>query len=126
MAVKCEVASLNEFDILELKIQAAQLEDKDAFSTDPYLSFYRQKADQTWRKVYQTDIVKASLNPMWEHQGISIQDLCDNDYDQTFLISCWDFDESKNHDFIGKCETSINQMLQRTVLDLKNPNKEKK
>uniref|UniRef100_A0A8C2CY20 Copine 8 n=1 Tax=Cyprinus carpio TaxID=7962 RepID=A0A8C2CY20_CYPCA len=66
-----------------------KLDKKDFFGkSDPFLVFYRSNEDGTFTICHKTEVVKNTLNPVWQAFKISVRALCNGDYDRygVFLI----------------------------------------
>uniref|UniRef100_A0AAQ4NRC8 Copine 8 n=1 Tax=Gasterosteus aculeatus aculeatus TaxID=481459 RepID=A0AAQ4NRC8_GASAC len=61
-----------------------KLDKKDFFGrSDPYLIFYRSNEDSTFTICHKTEVVKNTLNPVWQAFKIPVRALCNGDYDRT-------------------------------------------
>jgi len=103
------------------------LEKKDFFgSSDPYLVLKRSFEDGSLREVVRTETVKNSLNPMWRPLRISVQKLCNGDYDRPITAECWDWNSSGNDEMMGSAQTSLRELMQpRGELSLRHWSKKK-
>uniref|UniRef100_A0A672NTG8 Copine 8 n=1 Tax=Sinocyclocheilus grahami TaxID=75366 RepID=A0A672NTG8_SINGR len=60
-----------------------KLDKKDFFGkSDPFLVFYRSNEDGTFTICHKTEVVKNTLNPVWQAFKISVRALCNGDYDR--------------------------------------------
>uniref|UniRef100_A0A3B3Y352 C2 domain-containing protein n=1 Tax=Poecilia mexicana TaxID=48701 RepID=A0A3B3Y352_9TELE len=74
-----------------------KLDKKDFFGkSDPFLVFYRSNEDGTFTICHKTEVVKNTLNPVWQAFKIPVRALCNGDYD--------------SHDFIGEFSTSYREL----------------
>uniref|UniRef100_A0A9J7YF84 Copine 8 n=2 Tax=Cyprinus carpio TaxID=7962 RepID=A0A9J7YF84_CYPCA len=77
-----------------------KLDKKDFFGkSDPFLVFYRSNEDGTFTICHKTEVVKNTLNPVWQAFKISVRALCNGDYDRYGV-----------HDFIGEFSTSYREL----------------
>uniref|UniRef100_A0A3P8SLV2 Copine 8 n=1 Tax=Amphiprion percula TaxID=161767 RepID=A0A3P8SLV2_AMPPE len=76
-----------------------KLDKKDFFGkSDPFLVFYRSNEDGTFTICHKTEVVKNTLNPVWQAFKIPVRALCNGDYDRYV------------HDFIGEFSTSYREL----------------
>nr|XP_023685961.1 copine-8 isoform X1 [Paramormyrops kingsleyae] len=108
-----------------------KLDKKDFFGkSDPFLVFYRSNEDGTFTICHKTEVVKNTLNPVWQAFKISVRALCNGDYDRTIKIEVYDWDRDGSHDFIGEFTTSYRELSrgqsQFNVYEVINPKKKAK
>uniref|UniRef100_A0AAR2KGK0 C2 domain-containing protein n=1 Tax=Pygocentrus nattereri TaxID=42514 RepID=A0AAR2KGK0_PYGNA len=88
-----------------------KLDKKDFFGkSDPFLVFYRSNEDGTFTICHKTEVVKNTLNPVWQAFKIPVRALCNGDYDRTIKIEVYDWDRDGSHDFIGEFSTSYREL----------------
>uniref|UniRef100_A0AAQ4QWU5 Copine 8 n=1 Tax=Gasterosteus aculeatus aculeatus TaxID=481459 RepID=A0AAQ4QWU5_GASAC len=88
-----------------------KLDKKDFFGrSDPYLIFYRSNEDSTFTICHKTEVVKNTLNPVWQAFKIPVRALCNGDYDRTIKVEVYDWDRDGGHDFIGEFSTSYREL----------------
>ncbi|MGH0135367.1 UNVERIFIED_CONTAM: hypothetical protein FKN15_075444 [Acipenser sinensis] len=62
---------------------ANKLDKKDFFGkSDPFMVFYRSNEDGTFTICHKTEVVKNTLNPVWQAFAIPVRALCNGDYDR--------------------------------------------
>uniref|UniRef100_A0A8C8SIC7 Copine 8 n=1 Tax=Pelusios castaneus TaxID=367368 RepID=A0A8C8SIC7_9SAUR len=110
---------------------ANKLDKKDFFGkSDPFLVFYRSNEDGSFTICHKTEVVKNTLNPVWQAFKISVRALCNGDYDRTIKIEVYDWERDGSHDFIGEFTTSYREMSrgqsQFNVYEVINPKKKGK
>ncbi|KAK3518085.1 hypothetical protein QTP70_033307 [Hemibagrus guttatus] len=108
-----------------------KLDKKDFFGkSDPFLVFYRSNEDGTFTICHKTEVVKNTLNPVWQAFKIPVRALCNGDYDRTIKIEVYDWDRDGSHDFIGEFSTSYRELSrgqsQFNVYEVINPKKKGK
>ncbi|NXC76332.1 CPNE9 protein, partial [Anhinga anhinga] len=70
-------------DIVTMQLCANKLDKKDFFGkSDPFLVFYRSNEDGTFTICHKTEVVKNTLNPVWQPFTIPVRALCNGDYDR--------------------------------------------
>lgn len=111
-----------------------KLDKKDFFGkSDPFLVFYRSNEDRTFTICHKTEVVKNTLNPVWQAFKIPVRALCNGDYDRTIKVEVYDWDRDGGHDFIGDFSTSYRELSRGQsqfnvyeVINLKKKGKRKK
>ncbi|XP_051962399.1 copine-9-like isoform X1 [Xyrauchen texanus] len=115
-------------DIATMQLCANKLDKKDFFGkSDPFLVFYRSNEDGTFTICHKTEVIKNTLNPVWQPFTIPVRALCNGDYDRTVKIDVYDWDRDGSHDFIGEFTTSYRELSrgqsQFNVYEVLNPKK---
>ncbi|XP_029017968.1 copine-8 [Betta splendens] len=108
-----------------------KLDKKDFFGkSDPFLVFYRSNEDGTFTICHKTEVVKNTLNPVWQAFKLPVRALCNGDYDRTIKVEVYDWDRDGSHDFIGEFSTSYRELSrgqsQFNVYEVVNPKKKGK
>ncbi|XP_031810557.1 copine-9 isoform X9 [Sarcophilus harrisii] len=116
------------FDVYNVDSKTNISKPKDFFGkSDPFLVFYRSNEDGTFTICHKTEVVKNTLNPVWQPFTIPVRALCNGDYDRTVKIDVYDWDRDGSHDFIGEFTTSYRELTkaqsQFTVYEVLNPRK---
>uniref|UniRef100_A0A8C7EDI1 Copine 5 n=1 Tax=Nothoprocta perdicaria TaxID=30464 RepID=A0A8C7EDI1_NOTPE len=71
-------------DVATLQFCANKLDKKDFFGkSDPFMVFYRSNEDGTFTICHKTEVVRNTLNPVWQAFAIPVRALCNGDYDRT-------------------------------------------
>ncbi|XP_026188245.1 copine-9-like isoform X1 [Mastacembelus armatus] len=118
-------------DIVTMQLCANKLDKKDFFGkSDPFLVFYRSNEDGTFTICHKTEVIKNTLNPVWQPFTIPVRALCNGDYDRTVKVDVYDWDRDGSHDFIGEFTTSYRELSrgqnQFNVYEVLNPKKKGK
>ncbi|XP_029291831.1 copine-9-like [Cottoperca gobio] len=118
-------------DIATMQLCANKLDKKDFFGkSDPFLVFYRSNEDGTFTICHKTEVVKNTLNPVWQSFTIPVRALCNGDFDRTVKVDVYDWDRDGSHDFIGEFTTSYRELSrgqnQFNVYEVLNPKKKGK
>uniref|UniRef100_A0A8C1IPZ0 Copine family member IX n=1 Tax=Cyprinus carpio TaxID=7962 RepID=A0A8C1IPZ0_CYPCA len=80
-------------DIATMQLCANKLDKKDFFGkSDPFLVFYRSNEDGTFTICHKTEVIKNTLNPVWQPFTIPVRALCNGDYDRTVKVDVYDWD----------------------------------
>ncbi|KAF7668802.1 hypothetical protein LDENG_00286990 [Lucifuga dentata] len=70
-------------DCATMQFCANKLDKKDFFGkSDPFMVFYRSNEDGTFTICHKTEVVKNTLNPVWQPFSIPVRALCNGDYDR--------------------------------------------
>ncbi|KAF0035121.1 hypothetical protein F2P81_012879, partial [Scophthalmus maximus] len=118
-------------DSATMQFCANKLDKKDFFGkSDPFMVFYRSNEDGTFTICHKTEVVKNTLNPVWQPFAIPVRALCNGDYDRTIKVEVYDWDRDGSHDFIGDFTTSYRELArgqsQFNVYEVVNPKKKMK
>ncbi|XP_039605791.1 copine-5-like [Polypterus senegalus] len=118
-------------DSATMQFCANKLDKKDFFGkSDPFMVFYRSNEDGTFTICHKTEVVKNTLNPVWQSFSIPVRALCNGDYDRTIKVEVYDWDRDGSHDFIGEFTTSYRELArgqsQFNVYEVVNPKKKMK
>ncbi|XP_075882524.1 copine Va isoform X1 [Nelusetta ayraudi] len=94
-------------DYATMQFCANKLDKKDFFGkSDPFMVFYRSNEDGTFTICHKSEVVKNTLNPVWQAFSIPVRALCNGDYERTIKVELYDWDRDGSHDFIGEFTTS--------------------
>uniref|UniRef100_A0A669E5N9 Copine family member 9 n=1 Tax=Oreochromis niloticus TaxID=8128 RepID=A0A669E5N9_ORENI len=66
--------------------------------------------DGTFTICHKTEVIKNTLNPVWQPFTIPVRALCNGDYDRTVKVDVYDWDRDGSHDFIGEFTTSYREL----------------
>uniref|UniRef100_UPI00398E4504 copine-8 isoform X3 n=1 Tax=Pristiophorus japonicus TaxID=55135 RepID=UPI00398E4504 len=121
----------NCHDVVMMQFCANKLDKKDFFGkSDPFLVFYRSNEDGTFTICHKTEVVKNTLNPVWQAFTIPVRALCNGDFDRTIKVEVYDWDRDGSHDFIGEFTTNYRELSrgqsQFNVYEVLNPKKKAK
>uniref|UniRef100_A0A3Q2YZR7 Copine Va n=1 Tax=Hippocampus comes TaxID=109280 RepID=A0A3Q2YZR7_HIPCM len=100
-------------DYTTMQFCANKLDKKDFFGkSDPFMVFYRSNEDGTecFTICHKTEVVKSTLNPVWQPFSIPVRALCNGDYDRTIKVEVYDWDRDGSHDFIGEFTSSYKEL----------------
>uniref|UniRef100_A0AAQ4RQ20 Copine VIII n=1 Tax=Gasterosteus aculeatus aculeatus TaxID=481459 RepID=A0AAQ4RQ20_GASAC len=108
-----------------------KMDKKDFFGkSDPFLVFYRSNEDGSYTICHKTEVVKNTLDPVWQAFKIPVRALCNGDYDRSIKVEVYDWDRDGGHDFIGDFSTSYREMSrsqsQFHIYEVLNPKKKGK
>ncbi|XP_041713067.1 copine-8-like isoform X1 [Coregonus clupeaformis] len=98
-------------EVATMQFCAHKLDKKDFFGkSDPFMVFYRSNEDGTFTICHKTEVVKNTLNPVWQDISIPVRALCNGDFDRTIKAEVYDWDRDGSHDFIGEFTTSYRDL----------------
>ena len=102
---------------ITFQVRGINLDKKDFFGkSDPYLVFYRSAIEsKDFVAVHKTEVIKNTLNPTWKEIVLPLQTLCNGEKLQSTKVECYDWDSNGSHDFIGKLETTINEIANKKL-----------
>ncbi|KAF7209723.1 transcript variant X1 [Nothobranchius furzeri] len=118
-------------DYATMQFCANKLDKKDFFGkSDPFMVFYRSNENGTFTICHKTEVVKNTLNPVWEPFSIPVRALCNGDYERTIKVEVYDWDRDGSHDFIGEFTTTYKELCrgqnQLNVYEVVNAKKKQK
>ncbi|XP_077983469.1 copine-3-like [Glandiceps talaboti] len=101
---------------LNLSFRANNVDKKDFFGkSDPYLEFFRSGSQDNQVMVHRTEVVMNNQSPTWKTFKISVQALCNGNYEKPIKIVCYDWDDDGSHDLIGETTATAQQMIDGTT-----------
>jgi len=100
-------------DRVTLDLTAQNLDKKDLFSeSDPFYIVHRSNPDGTETLVYRSEWIKNTANPDWAPITLDCAKLCLGDWTRNLRIEVYDWDRDGGHDYIGECNTSLEELKQ--------------
>eukprot|EP01084_Bolivina_argentea_P057865 105680_1 len=108
-------ASGNELITMQFSANGLPKMDGLFGKADPYFLIQRAREDGKWITVYgnREDNIRKTLNPTWKSFQIESQTLCNNDEFRPIVILLYDWDKDGSDDYIGKIETSLNELTNK-------------
>eukprot|EP00042_Codosiga_hollandica_P043619 m.415668 g.415668 ORF g.415668 m.415668 type:complete len:556 (-) comp56603_c0_seq1:144-1811(-) len=115
LAVTAHQVTAGGNQVAHFSIRGAHLDKKDTFGkSDPYFIIKKREEgvldSLAWAKLYQSEIIKVTLEPAWKPFSLKLQTLCNGDEHLALHIECYDWDEHSAHDLIGVCVTTLAQI----------------
>ena len=109
-----------------IQFAGSGLDKKDTFGkSDPYLEFHRAGVDGTFSLVHKTEVIKNSLNPVWQPFTISASSLGRGDDSCVIKVICYDWDKDGSHDLIGEFTTILGELLSEKLTSWELINRDK-
>ncbi|KAG8383348.1 hypothetical protein BUALT_Bualt04G0003100 [Buddleja alternifolia] len=100
------VASRNT---VEITFRCSALENKDLLSkSDPFLRISRTVETGGSVPICKTEVVNNNLNPIWKPVQLTMQQFVSKE--NPLVIECFDFNDSGNHQLIGKLQKSVAEL----------------
>lgn len=107
-------------DVLQVQFAAKNLTDLDGLfnKSDPMLSICRAREDGSWLEVWKSETVRNNLNPVWKPIGISVQTLCNGDYQRPLLFQVMDVDSGGPPQIIGSVTSNLMTLMEKRASGL--------
>src|ERR1700691_6272542 len=94
-----------------MQFSATGLDKKDLLGkSDPYMCILRANTDGSYSAVHKTEVIKNTLNPTWRPFQLSVQALCNGDYERQLKIEIYDWDQDSQDDLIGTFTTTLDRL----------------
>ncbi|KAH9329184.1 hypothetical protein KI387_001292, partial [Taxus chinensis] len=95
--------------VVEMVLRCADLENKEIFSkSDPFLKISRPLENGGFVPVCKTEVKRNNLSPVWKPITLSLQQA--GSMDNPLLMECYDFNNSGNHDLMGRIQKSLGDL----------------
>ncbi|EGR30297.1 hypothetical protein IMG5_135630 [Ichthyophthirius multifiliis] len=96
--------------------------------TDPFLRFYSYNHKGEKVLVFENEVIKNNLDPVWKSHKQSITKLCQGDFDKKILVECWDHERTGGHRIVGSIESTMKEFIktQGQKHELQNEERKKK
>ncbi|CAB9529157.1 Copine-1 [Seminavis robusta] len=101
---------------LRLILKGKDLKNTEGFTNlrkpDPFYVLSRKgDGDDEWTKVFDSGVVKNSLDPEWTECEIDVKELCSADFDLPLKLQVFDEERGDTHVIIGSCFITVNELL---------------
>lgn len=104
-----EVSASNE--VVQFQLAAKGLDKKDKFGkSDPFFVLSKMSSGGKMTKVKTSEVIKNNLNPTWAPMTLSLNDMCNGDYNKSLKIDVYDSDGDSKHDLIGSFTTHLMEL----------------
>jgi len=102
---------VQQHSILIEKIDRSKVIDK----CRPYFRLERlNKDDQSWELVWKSEVLKQTLDPVWNEARLPLQLLCNDDPTNPLKITVWDYQKnSSTHVILGFVESTVAKITQK-------------
>jgi hypothetical protein len=81
----------------------------------PYFRLERlDKDDLTWELVWKSEVLKQTLDPVWNEARLPLQLLCNGDQKNPLKITIWDYEKnSSSHVILGFVESTVAEIIEK-------------
>lgn len=125
--ISIEKIACSNNSTMTLNIEGFNLDKKDIMGkSDPFFVISKALDDGSWAKVYESKVIKNTLNPKWGDIEIDVATLNSGDSNKLLKWEVFDWDKNSPPDLIGKAEASLETTKKDMILPLKNPKKKDK
>jgi len=62
-------------------------------------------------KVYQSNVVRGNLSPVWNECTLDLEAICNGDVDRAMKVVIWDHRRSGKHKLLGELETTVQGLV---------------
>ncbi|KAI3892383.1 hypothetical protein MKX03_012601 [Papaver bracteatum] len=91
---------------VDMTFHCSKLENKDHFSkSDPFLRISKIVESGGYFPICKTEVIENNLDPTWKPVCLTAQQFISKD--NPLIIECFDFDNSGNHQLVGKLQKSV-------------------
>ena len=91
-------------DLLQLQFVCTKLDNRDGLfgASDPFVKLSRGNPlhPGSWKAVWQSEVIMNNHHPTFRPATVSVQALCNGDYDRQGLLQVFDWDSDGTHDLI--------------------------
>jgi len=103
---------VKEHNIIIDRIDRSKVLDK----CRPYFRLERlNKDDQSWEIVWKSEVVKQTLDPVWNEARLPLQLICNEDQTNPLKITIWDYEKhSSSHVILGFVESTMAEIFEKS------------
>jgi len=113
--------------VFKMDISGIGLDKKDTFGkSDPFIVISRFENNGSIIKVFETPVIKNTLNPKWKELEVSEVSLNNGDPDQMLLFEVYDWDKNSDNDLIGVFSASTRMIMEQSRYQVINEKKKAK
>eukprot|EP00833_Pecoramyces_ruminatium_P008918 jgi/Orpsp1_1/1182950/evm.model.c7180000083251.1 len=124
--LRIEDNSESRYD-LKFNISGENLDKKDTFGkSDPFIIISRINENGSPVKVYETPIIKNTLNPKWDSFVIPEKEFNNGNSSKVFLYEVFDWDRDKSNDLIGTFKATTRELFEKKEFEVINEKKQNK
>jgi uncharacterized protein YegL len=110
-----------------MDICGKNLDKKDLLGkSDPYFVVSKRTVDGKWLKVYQSTMIRNTLNPEWPKVDIPLLQLNSGDDKRLLKWDVYDWDRDSDPDYIGGFEATFEEIKAKKEFELINDEKKQK
>jgi len=110
-----------------MDITGNNLDKKDTFGkSDPFIIISRIENNGSIIKVFETPVIKNTLDPVWKSLKIPEVTLNNGDPDKMLLFEVFDWDKNSDNDIIGSFRATTRMIMENGKFDIINEKKKQK
>jgi len=110
-----------------MDVRGSNLDKMDLFGkSDPFFVISKTQENGTVIKVYESSVIKNTLNPLWTNVRIKESILNNGDDQRMLLFEVFDWDRNSSPDYIGGFEASTSMIKQGLTFNIINSKKQAK
>lgn len=107
---------------LRFQLRALRMKNTQSLgkTSSPFFEMLRKverPTGATWVKVYQSNVVRHDLHPVWKEAQLDLEAVCNGDLDRSIKIIIWDHKRSGKHKHMGEFETTVSGLLEAKAMD---------
>lgn len=102
------------FQLRAFKLKNTHKTSLMGMSSCPFFELLRKverPTGATWVKVYQSNVVRRDVQPVWNEATLDLEAICNGDLDRAMKVVIWDHRRSGKHKHMGEFETSVQGLL---------------
>ncbi|ORX82968.1 copine-8 [Anaeromyces robustus] len=108
-------------------ISGSNLDKMDTFGkSDPFIVISRIEDNGSKVKVFETSVIKNTLNPVWKNLEIAETVFNGGDPDKTLIFDVYDWDKNSENDLIGSFKTTSRMLFDQKRYEIINEKKKEK
>jgi copine 1/2/3 len=105
ISFKCEISKLSKRHLLA--------------QSNPYFKIFKKSENGKWINVYKSDVIKSTLNPIYDTITLDLNSFCDEKSDSKILFEVWDSSFLSEY-LTGSFTTSLNELLNTKEFNIVN------
>ncbi|ORY31112.1 copine-8-like protein [Neocallimastix californiae] len=110
-----------------MDIIGSDLDKKDTFGkSDPFIIISRIENNDSLVKVFETSVIKNTLNPKWKNIQIPEVTLNNGDPEKMLLWEVYDWDRNSSNDLIGVFRATTRELFEKKSFEVINEKKKAK
>jgi Ca2+-dependent lipid-binding protein len=99
-------------ETFQMTLSGKGLDKKDLLGkSDPFAIISKKTDDGKWAKVFETEVIKKTLDPEWRPITGQTVSLTGKNPERRILFQVYDHDKNGKHDLIGEFETSFVELV---------------
>jgi len=113
--------------LFNFDVSGTNLDKKDTFGkSDPFIIISKLEDNGAMLKVFETPVIKNTLNPSWKNLEIAEVTLNNGDPDKQLLFEVYDWDKNSDNDLIGTFRATTRMLFDQKTFEVINDKKKEK